>query len=219
MSITCCQPHPNINDGAPASPRDTRIPFLHINLQPPTTQQSRSKRSFGLRILPINLDVCFALSFINLVASLNFLIPFTIDHLGGLGYFAHRLLLGTTDSPPPPPWHQPTDLPTTSAYNLFSSTLQHSPLNLLQAANSNCDPRSHFGSSHHSHTPKLWALQILGLNFTSATSHHLLKSIASSRPRHSARSPKHPTTTRQLGFSKTVYFPHRRVLQVATPLN
>ena len=114
-----------------------------------------------------------------------YLLPFTADHLGGLGPFAHHFLFGLDSSPPPPfpppPWTQPTNFPSNpAAFRVFSHALHHAPSHLLPRADSawrssqppNTPPPC-FGSTYHTHMPSQWASQALGLNLSLALATHL----------------------------------------------
>jgi hypothetical protein len=66
------------------------------------------------------------------------LIPFTIDHLGRLGFTAHKFLGMPTPIFPPtePPWMKPTDISTTNEYSFKAFKFaQTSPQNLLHCVN------------------------------------------------------------------------------------
>ena len=119
------------------------------------------------------------------------LVPFTVDHLGGFGYFAHRLLFSPKKplplSPPPPPkppWPDDrfggTDARTKPKPDSFQAyqTALRAPIGLIDRANDNWDSSTRFGSSYHQHTPAQWALQHLALNVSSALVQHCIKSIS-----------------------------------------
>ncbi len=97
------------------------------------------------------------------------ILPFTIDPHGGLGPFATSLLfrlLPTTSAPTLPPAAQ-------AAYKLSSRPSCVSAI--LAKADSKWRspyPSRLFGQSFCTPTPSSWAKQLLGLNFTTASSRH-----------------------------------------------
>ena len=114
------------------------------------------------------------------------LLPFTVDHLGGLGYFSHRLFFDTPAPPfplPPPPNFQPTHFPHPHAYRAYSNLLQSTPGILSQANHEWSQLRpvrpARFGQTHHTTTPQQWALQCFSLNLTHGLAAHLLRARAS----------------------------------------
>ena len=110
-----------------------------------------------------------------------FLLPFTVDHLGGLGPFAHAFLYPTSSPIPsvgPAPQWDPHDFRNPDHFQLYSHSLQ-GPRHLLSHANSQWS-KSHsdghaprFGSTYHSHTPTQWSTQLLSLNLSIALASHL----------------------------------------------
>ena len=122
------------------------------------------------------------------------LLPFTVDHLGGLGYFAHQLLFSNKKTPttlpplpPKPPWPDDrlggTDArtkPRPDSFQAYQTALK-APSGLIFLANEHWDSSHRFGSSYHQHTPAQWALQHLALNVSSALVQHCIKSISSLR--------------------------------------
>ena len=94
-----------------------------------------------------------------------YLLPFTVDHLGGIGSFAEHLLFSSDHQPhlfhpgQPPPWNDPhfgKDAKRSSAhpqaFALYQET-PHAPSNLLSAANKEtkkfCYPEAHIYSLGH----------------------------------------------------------------------
>ena len=84
------------------------------------------------------------------------LLPFTVNHLGGFGYFTHMLLFGTTKThppfppPPAPPWTHPNHFPHTPTFFSFQCAL-HAPQSLLPLASRTWKNQTHnthrFGTS------------------------------------------------------------------------
>jgi hypothetical protein len=115
------------------------------------------------------------------------LLPFTIDHLGGLGSFATTFLFGDLASAiipaagKPPIWTPQSFPKNPDAYLLFHRTIDHCPTNLLHSAthhwNSGAQIKRPFGSTYHTATPSLWAIQTLGLTIIKALSHHCHNTI------------------------------------------
>jgi hypothetical protein len=108
------------------------------------------------------------------------LTPFTIDHLGGLGHFATKLLFGTQtpSNPPPPPWTIDTFRSNPEAHTLFQTSLYQTPSGILPRATHHWTHGAHeptrFGTTYHTFTPTQWATQVLALNLSKALSHHLI---------------------------------------------
>ena len=130
--------------------------------------------------------------------------PFTVDHLGGLGSFADRLLFPSAYNPhffsttQPPPWHNPyfgkeenRSKPHPMAFRLFEES-NRAPSNLLTAANSKTKkfsyPEAHIYSIGH------FAKASLGHAIVSALATHANNNIGAIR-RHQA---KHKSRTTQL---------------------
>jgi hypothetical protein len=110
------------------------------------------------------------------------LLPFTLDHLGGLGSFATTFLFGdpTTAIIPTassiPKWTPQSFFRNPDAYLLYLRTIERCPKNILHSANHNwnmgAQTRRPFGSTYHTATPSSWAIQTLGLNLVKALAHH-----------------------------------------------
>jgi hypothetical protein len=133
------------------------------------------------------------------------LLPFSLDHLGGIGPLGQRFL-GLLPDPPPPPAFPPSFHQDPAASSLF--TRVSGPLGataLLPRADSVWRARhgtQYFGTSYHSTLPSQWARQTLGLNATLALSAHLRRCIhrvqyspLASPPRGSR--PRFPLASRQ----------------------
>jgi hypothetical protein len=149
------------------------------------------------------------------------LIPFTVDHLGGLGSFAISLLFAPQDSP------ISTALPRTpiDAYNFKHPSATHafqvasaSSLHVAHHANrqwANSQPTSRFGQTYHTMTPQQWSLQSLSLNISHGLSIYLQGAVmalstAKSRPTSSPR-------TTFYGPSPYSFRPCASVLTAAEP--
>ena len=132
-----------------------------------------------------------------LVADLNAnnitLVPCTFDHLGGLGFFLHRLLFGPTSHlsytlPPKPPWTSPNDFPHSPAFFAFQRSF-HAPHSLLPHASRQWRVQTkknphRFGPSRSTTSPSQWAIQCLALNTSLALSAHLSSAIQTTTPAH-----------------------------------
>jgi hypothetical protein len=108
-------------------------------------------------------------------------VPFSIDPLGSLGYFANRLLC----DPPPhdkPPWKLPLSSFTSEAACTAFLKASSSPHSFLAIANSKHNAITPFGYTHSTRTPEQLATQILGLNFVTGSALFLLKACASTAP-------------------------------------
>ena len=125
------------------------------------------------------------------------LIPFTVDHLGGLGPLALSFLFDKDASPlpfPPPLQHD------TLAFNNQASSTAYlnaitSPVALASKASSawkQLHPTSRFGTTHHTHTPSQWALQALSLNISLALANSLQTAITFHTTPPKSSSTSHP---------------------------
>jgi hypothetical protein len=117
----------------------------------------------------------------DLVNQQMLLLPFTVDHLGGIGPLAHRLLFGPdpTRAPDPPPSSFPTGRSSLYLYDMAYSPL--APSNLFKRADDNwttLNPFQRYGPSYHTSLPSHWGQQFLGLNFTALLTNHLQAGIA-----------------------------------------
>jgi hypothetical protein len=110
------------------------------------------------------------------------ILPFTIDHLGGLGYQATTFLFGDQPQIPsagqPPNWLPSHFRNNPEAYALYEDSTNIIPSGILPTATHNWQlgsPKSsRFGRTYHTYTPTQWATQALALNLTKALSHHIL---------------------------------------------
>lgn len=105
------------------------------------------------------------------------LLPFTIDHLGGIGPHAHKFLYGTVPPISFPEWSS-TTFPTNPAARQLAQTVdKYMPQKIFQrATHAWTQGQQHqqpFGSSYHTRTPTNWATQALALNVTLALAKHL----------------------------------------------
>jgi hypothetical protein len=110
------------------------------------------------------------------------LLPFMIDHLGGLGYQATDFLFGSQSQIPaaslPPEWTTSTFRTNPEAYALFQDSLDTIPSGILPSATHHWQlgypkpPR--FGRTYHTYTPTQWATQALALNLTKTLSQHII---------------------------------------------
>jgi hypothetical protein len=125
-----------------------------------------------------NRDVIAAINRENIT-----LLPFTVDHLGGLGFFAHTFLFSKNPpfAQPPPPNLSEDRLPHPEAFQALQ-TLRKSPPGFLYQANHAWQEskyrRLRFGSTYHTASPQQWALQCLSLNISNALGRHLLRARA-----------------------------------------
>lgn len=149
------------------------------------------------------------------------LIPFTVDHLGGLGPFAATLLFTPSDSP----ITQPPPTPIT-AFNFQhrSAEIAHdvaldSSLHVAHHANrewSRTHPTTRFGQTYHTMTPQQWSLQSLSLNISHGLGQYLQGALtALSHAKKS--SPTSPPRTIFYGPTPFSFRPHVPVLTAAAP--
>ena len=109
------------------------------------------------------------------------ILPFTIDHLGGLGPYAHSLLYGSKQHhscPTPPPPTAPISFDHPQIQQLYNRTSALDPAFLLSASHSwshmqrNQASYTRFGTTYRTATPLQWGLQMLALNFSAALATH-----------------------------------------------
>ena len=111
------------------------------------------------------------------------LIPFTIDHLGGLGHQAHAFLFHPKHAPFPSPPHL-------SPNNAFYTNCTHHPTRirafnthfhlLTKATQQWSSPAINFrsiGTTYHSQSPVQWALQMLSVNFCQSFASHFEQAL------------------------------------------
>ena len=173
--------------------RQTSACFSHnhirtnLSTMPPSTSQFRLRNSHSpSSTRPTTPDTAKHL-FDNGI----YLIPFTVDHLGGLGSFADRLLFPSEYHPhiftttQPPPWQNPyfgkdqkRSKPQPSAFRLFEESTE-TPSNLLTAANAKTKkfsyPEAHIYSIGH------FAKASLGHAIVSALATHANNNIGAIR--------------------------------------
>ena len=101
------------------------------------------------------------------------LLPFIVEHLGGIGHFAHHFLHGPSINPlcPPSPNWKPSQLPHSAAYTAYQHTSGPASIQgLLPAAETSWKqkhpPNHYFGTSYHTSFSSHWANQTLGFNLT-----------------------------------------------------
>jgi hypothetical protein len=141
--------------------------------------------------------------FEDLVNQQILLLPFTVDHLGGIGTLGYRLLFGhDPHKAPQPTTTKPSNRHSLLLYNAAYGTL--APTDLLRRADENwtrSHPYSRFGPSYHTSLPSHWAQQLLGLNLTTTLHNHFRKRIRTLQSRHSRT---------QSPSSRTQYTPRGR---------
>jgi hypothetical protein len=152
------------------------------------------------------------------------LIPFTVDHLGGLGPFAIALLFDPHDSPltaPPPTPITAYNFKHPSAHTAHDTALA-SPLHVASHANrewAKTHPQTSFGQTHHTMTPKQWAFQALSLNISHGLGKYLqgaMDVLSQSKASTSTR-PLHTTTTAFYGPTPFMFKPATHVFSAAAP--
>ena len=130
-----------------------------------------------------------------LIADLNAnhitLLPFTVDHLGGFGYFLHQFLFGThlppcpIPPPPKPPWTHPNDFPHSPAFFAYQRALC-APSALLPNAsrtwNQQTKKTHRYGQSHSTSSPTQWGFQTLALNISLALANHISSALPTVLP-------------------------------------
>jgi hypothetical protein len=156
ITITSVLPHlpsqPQLNN-----PLD--IPEAHLR----SIRSIRSKLSGHTHGFLSNQEVITAINRKNIT-----LLPFTVDHLGGLGFFSYSLLFGK-DSPFPRlplPNFTADRLPHPEAFSAYQ-TLLNGTAGFLQKTNKAWEDspcrRLRFGSTYHTSSPQECALQCLVL--------------------------------------------------------
>ena len=111
------------------------------------------------------------------------LIPFTIDHLGGIGYQSHCFLFHPNSAP----FAQPAALSANNSFctgSLSPATRCRAvatPIELLTKANEHWrSPINNYrpiGSTYHSNSPTQWALQMLSANFCISFATHFQQGL------------------------------------------
>ena len=132
-----------------------------------------------------------------LIADLNAnhitLLPFTVDHLGGFGFFLYQFLFGTHPppcllSPPPkPPWRHPNDFPHSPAFFAYQRALC-APSALFSVASRTWSQQTRnthrYGKSQSTSSPTQWGFQTLALNISLALTAHLSSALPAVLPSH-----------------------------------
>lgn len=128
--------------------------------------------------------------FEDLISEQILLLPFTVDHLGGIGTLAYRLLFGTDENKAPTPTTTPP--PNRNSLLLYNMAYgKHAPTDLLRRADenwTNLHPYTRFGASYHTTLPSHWAQQFLGLNLTNLLSNHIHRALQKIQTHHHSRS-------------------------------
>ena len=139
------------------------------------------------------------------------LLPFTIDHLGGIGQQAHDFLF----SPKLSPFPRPPPLPPEDKFYARAPSpavirrAKQIHINLLTKATQQWSSPFYnnrsIGSTYHSQSPSQWALQMLSINFCNSFATHFLQAQrrCASEPLLTAASPKVVTAGRQSFQSPT----------------
>jgi hypothetical protein len=168
VTVTPVPPH------LPSQPQLTNP----INLSEAHLRSIRSKLSGRTHGALSNQDVIAAINRENIT-----LLPFTVDHLGGIGFFSHSFLFGK-DPPfpkPPPPNFTVDNLPHLEAFSAYQALVQ-GPSGFLYKANKAWEDsqyrRLRFGATYHTSSPQQWALQCLALNISTSLANHLLRARA-----------------------------------------
>ena len=114
------------------------------------------------------------------------IIPFSIDHLGGIGTFAHSLLFGKKHhhaTPTPPPPLSPIRFEHPDIQASFHRSAQLDIAFFLTAnatwtnLNRTLPSPIRYGTTYRTATPLQWAFQNLALNFSFALSHHFAQAL------------------------------------------
>jgi hypothetical protein len=135
------------------------------------------------------------------------LLPFTVNHLEGLGFFAHTFLFSKD-----PPFAQPP-LP-----NLSEDRLPHPPKAVQAFQTLWKSPPNHawqeskyrrlwFGSTYHTAPPQQWELQCLSLSISNVLGRHLLhvRAAVAAAAQSSASQP--PSILGPTFYQSTPYIP------------
>ena len=108
-------------------------------------------------------------------------LPFTVDHLGGIGCFGCNFLFGSTTNAhvqpaaPKPPW-TPANFPRRQDAFLLCKQLENMPTAILPKANQTwrmATNNARYGSTYRTHLPAQWATQALALNMSVALTKHI----------------------------------------------
>lgn len=158
----------------PSPPSSSRDAPLSSAVTVITQHREKEKEKFRVRSSNDRNNV------LNDLVNQNILfIPFSVDHLGGLGPLAHRLLFGPNDTKAPPWSYVTSSNPDLRSIRLKNRAYgEHAALSLLPRADAAWEannPNKRYGRSYHTQTPSQWATQFLGLNITFALSENILK--------------------------------------------
>ena len=119
------------------------------------------------------------------------LLPFTVDHLGGLGTCGHRFFFGSDHRKAPDPNLSPPN--NRNGALLYSRAYgPHAPTDLFRRADDNwarLHPFTRYGRSYHTSLPGHWAQQFFGLNLTVLLTNHLSCRLRSLESHHRRLSP------------------------------
>ena len=155
----------------------------------------------------------------------HLLVPFTVDHLGGLGRYALSFLFDEHDSPIPickldiAETYNFTHHPAATAYTRMKSD----PLRIASLAThewTKTHGKLQFGTTYHSQTPSNWALQSLSLNIVRGLADFLQKSLRGLSKQTAEHNARRPTQARPVRvYGPTPYLPTNdtRVLLAANP--
>ena len=115
------------------------------------------------------------------------ILPFTIDHLGGLGSFACSFLVGTSTATAlqpaekAPPWTENDFRGNLPAFYLYQQIDAMAPTALFPKADKTwrtATNAARYGSTYHTQFPSQWAMQALALNTSIALAKHILDSAS-----------------------------------------
>ena len=101
------------------------------------------------------------------------LVPFTIDHLGGIGSMAHQLLFQPSQAPFPAPLPTPANYLSSALFPPIHQRARNIQPHILTQATHHWKADNPIGTTHHSRSPVQWAMQVLSLNLTRAHAKHL----------------------------------------------
>jgi hypothetical protein len=111
------------------------------------------------------------------------LLPFTIDHLAGLGSFAHNLLFDNSNPisavAPHPIWQQSAFRANPAGHTTYERAMQYSPSSLFPKADTAwCQNNfTDFDPFRRYRQPSQWATQALSVNVSTALASHVLRSL------------------------------------------
>ena len=114
-------------------------------------------------------------------------LPFTVDHLGGLGSFASSFLFGSSatatiqPAEKAPLWTLQDFRFDQVAFSLYQQIDKIAPKALFPRADKTwraATNSARYGSSYHTQFPSQWALQALALNISVGLAEHLITSAS-----------------------------------------